>query len=209
MLETHNLVNNDLPLIHKELERKAKAILDQRKTKKTPVDTLRRMLEGLHAHLKTTSISISKEAGTILQQLNWDRITYFEYRTCTKTENSNTRTKLRRVLTETKGKALETIELINSTDKTLQISYEDFNEGVFPWETVLDRDDTQFPTRKNQNIYTFVSKNFISSFLQFPLPKNIILLIVGCYWKEQGRKLHWVRKKWWVRMKMKLHAVNF
>jgi hypothetical protein len=45
--------------------------------------------------------------------------------------------------------------------------------------------------------------------LQFPLPKNIILLIVGCYWKEQGRKLHWVRKKWWVRMKMKLHAVNF
>jgi hypothetical protein len=80
-------------------------------------------------------------------------------------------------LTETKGKALETIELINSTDKTLQISYEDFNEGVFPWETVLDRDDTQFPTRKNQNIYTFVSKNFISSFLQFPLPKNIILLL--------------------------------
>jgi hypothetical protein len=51
------------------LERKAKAILDQRKTKKTTVDTLRRMLEGLHAHLKTTSISISKEAG-ILQKLN-------------------------------------------------------------------------------------------------------------------------------------------
>ena len=114
------------------------------------------MLEGLHAHLKTTSISISKEAG-ILQQLNWDRITYLEYRTCTKTENSKTRTKLRRVLTETKRKALETIELINSKDKTLPISYEDFNEGVFPWETVLDRDDTQFPTRKNQNIYTFVS----------------------------------------------------
>jgi hypothetical protein len=68
-LETHNLVNNDLPLIHKELETKAKTILDQRKTKKTTVDTLRRMLEGLHAHLKTTSISISKEAG-ILQKLN-------------------------------------------------------------------------------------------------------------------------------------------
>jgi hypothetical protein len=50
-------------------------------------------------------------------------------------------------LTETKRKALETIELINSKDETLQISYEDFNEGVFPWETVLDRDDTQFPTR--------------------------------------------------------------
>jgi hypothetical protein len=68
-LETHNFVNKDLPLIHKELERKAMAILEQRKTKKTPVDTLRRMLEGLHAHLKTISISISKEAG-ILQQLN-------------------------------------------------------------------------------------------------------------------------------------------
>ena len=153
------------------------------------------MLEGLHAHLKTTSISISKEAG-ILQQLNWDRITYLKYQTCTTTENSKTRTKLRRVLTETKRKALETIELINSKDKTLPISYEDFNEGVFPWETVLDRDDTQFPTRKNQNIYTFVSKKCISSFLQFPLPTNIILLIVGCYWKEQGRKLHWVRVKW-------------
>jgi hypothetical protein len=62
-------VNSDLPLIHRELERKAKAILDQRKTKKTPVDKLRRMLEGLHAHLKTTSISIAKEAG-MLQQLN-------------------------------------------------------------------------------------------------------------------------------------------
>lgn len=101
------------------------------------------------------------------------------YRTFT--ENSKTRTKLRRVLTETKRKALETIELINSKDKTLQISYEDFNEGVFPWETVLDRDDTQFPTRKNKNIYTFVSKNFILSFLQLPLPTNIILSIVGCY----------------------------
>ncbi|KAK4012427.1 hypothetical protein OUZ56_021526, partial [Daphnia magna] len=103
LLETHNLVYNDLPLIHKELETKAKAILDQRKTKKTTVDTLRRMLEGLHAHLKTTSISISKEA-----------------------ENSKSRTKLRRVLTETKRKALETIELINSKDTTLPISYEDF-----------------------------------------------------------------------------------
>ena len=154
-METHNLVNNDLPLIHKELETKAKAILDQRKTKKTTVDTLRRMLEGLHAHLKTTSISISKEAG-ILQKLNWDRITYSEYRTCTKTENLKTRTKLWRVLTETKRKALETIELINSKDKTLPISYEDFNEGVFPWETVLDRDDTHFPTRKNKTkLYFF------------------------------------------------------
>ncbi len=78
LLETHNLVNNYLSMIHKELERKAKAILDQRKTKKTTADSLSRMLEGLHAHLKTTSISISKEAG-ILQKLNLDRITYLEY----------------------------------------------------------------------------------------------------------------------------------
>ncbi len=84
-------------------------------------------------------------------------------------------------MTETKRKALETIELINSKDTTLPISYEDFNEGVFPWETVLDRDDTHFPTRKNKKNCTFLSKNFISSFLQFPLPTNIILLIVGCY----------------------------
>ncbi|KAI9549854.1 hypothetical protein GHT06_007315 [Daphnia sinensis] len=70
LLETHNLVYNDLPLIHKELETKAKAILDQRKTKKTTVDTLRRMLEGLHAHLKTTSISISKEAVSLADKYN-------------------------------------------------------------------------------------------------------------------------------------------
>ncbi len=131
-----------------------------------------------------------------VQILNWDRLTYLEYRICTFTENSKTWTKLREVLTDTKRKALETIELINYKDKTLPISYEDFNEGVFFWRTVLDRENTQFPTRKHQNLYTFVSKIFISSFLQFPLPKNIILLIVGCYWKEQGRNLHWARIKW-------------
>ncbi|KAK4017586.1 hypothetical protein OUZ56_033200 [Daphnia magna] len=172
LLETHNLVYNDLPLIHKELETKAKAILDQRKTKKTTVDTLRRMLEGLHAHLKTTSISISKEA---------------EYRTCTKKENSKSRTKLRRVLTETKRKALETIELINSKDTTLPISYEDFNEGVFPWETVLDRDDTHFPTLSLADKYNIVdcwmllkrareeitlSKNEMINYMRFLIDKR-------------------------------------
>ncbi|XP_045032706.1 uncharacterized protein LOC123474557 [Daphnia magna] len=164
LLETHNLVYNDLPLIHKELETKAKAILDQRKTKKTTVDTLRRMLEGLHAHLKTTSISISKEA-----------------------ENSKSRTKLRRVLTETKRKALETIELINSKDTTLPISYEDFNEGVFPWETVLDRDDTHFPTLFLADKYNIVdcwmllkrareeitlSKNEMINYMRFLIDKR-------------------------------------
>ncbi|KAK4028155.1 hypothetical protein OUZ56_017415 [Daphnia magna] len=134
LLETHNLVYNDLPLIHKELETKAKAILDQRKTKKT-----------------------------------------------------TSRTKLRRVLTETKRKALETIELINSKDTTLPISYEDFNEGVFPWETVLDRVDTHFPTLSLADKYNIVdcwmllkrareeitlSKNEMINYMRFLIDKR-------------------------------------
>ena len=71
------------------------------------------------------------------------------------TENSKARTKLRRVLTETKRKALETINLINSKDNKIQISFDDFNEGIFPWETALHREDTQFPTRKNQTKLMF------------------------------------------------------
>ena len=64
------------------------------------------------------------------------------------TENSKARTKLRRVLSETKRKALQTIDLVNSKDKIQQITYEDFNEGIFPWETALNWDDSQFKTRK-------------------------------------------------------------
>ena len=63
LLESYNLENSDLPLIHKELQIKATEIINQRRTNKTPVDTLRRMLEGFYVQLKTVSIKISKEAG--------------------------------------------------------------------------------------------------------------------------------------------------
>ncbi len=55
---------------------------------------------------------------------------------------------MRRILTETKKKALETIELLNSKNEDLEIYYENFNKGVFPLETAINKNDTQFPTRK-------------------------------------------------------------
>ena len=54
---------------------------------------------------------------------------------------------MRRILTETKKKALETIELLNSKDEDLEIYYENFNKGVFTWEAAINENDTQF-TRK-------------------------------------------------------------
>jgi hypothetical protein len=55
---------------------------------------------------------------------------------------------MRKILTETKKKALETIDLLNSKNEELEISYENFNKGVFPWEVAINENDTQFPTRK-------------------------------------------------------------
>ena len=63
LLRCLNLKIEDLPSIQKELEDKAKEIIYQRRTKKTSVDKLRRMLEGFHVQLKTVSIKFSKEAG--------------------------------------------------------------------------------------------------------------------------------------------------
>ncbi|XP_045033760.1 uncharacterized protein LOC123475278 [Daphnia magna] len=122
LLQSYNLENGDLPLIHKELDRKAIEIIDQRRTKTTPVDKLRRMLEGFYVQLKTVRIKISKEA-----------------------ENSKARTKFRRILIETMKKVLQTIDLLKSKDKDLPISYEDFNQGIFPWEAVINENDTNFP----------------------------------------------------------------
>lgn len=63
LLRCLNLKVEDLPSIQKELEDKAREIIYQRRTKKTSVDKLRRMLEGFHIQLKTVSIKVSKEAG--------------------------------------------------------------------------------------------------------------------------------------------------
>ncbi|XP_045023333.1 uncharacterized protein LOC116936194 [Daphnia magna] len=133
LLQSYNLENGDLPLIHKELERKAIEIIDQRRTKTTPVDKLRRMLEGFYVQLKTVRIKISKEA-----------------------ENSKARTKFRRILIETKKKVLQTIDLLKSKDKDLPISYEDFNQGIFPWEAVINENDTNFPTLSYADKYHVV-----------------------------------------------------
>ncbi|KAK4045610.1 hypothetical protein OUZ56_033297 [Daphnia magna] len=117
-LQSYNLENSGLPLIQKELERKAIEIIDLRRTKTTPVDKLRRMLEGFYVQLKTVRIKISKEAGMF----------YLQKKTFNLTENSKARKKFRRILIETKKKILQTIDLLNSKDKDLPISYEDFNQ---------------------------------------------------------------------------------
>jgi hypothetical protein len=47
-----------------------------------------------------------------------------------------------------------------------KISYEEFNQGIFPWETV-QQDDTQFPKRKLENfkiIFLYLSQGNVLSF---------------------------------------------
>jgi hypothetical protein len=68
-LQSKNIKYSDLPLLHNELERKAKETIYQRRTKNTPVDQLRRMLEGYYVQLKTVAIKISKEAGNLFSSI--------------------------------------------------------------------------------------------------------------------------------------------
>ncbi len=195
LLESYNLENSDLPLIHKEIQIKATEIINQRRTNKTPVYTLRRMLEGFYVQLKTVSIKISKEAGYFKLITSSGIFNLSDTLTFTLIENSKARNKFRRILTETKRKALKTIDLLNSKDKDLPISYEDFNRGVFPWEAVINEKDTQFPTRNLKISIINSFKLFNVSILQFLMPINTMLLTVGCFCKEQKRKLYLLRTK--------------
>lgn len=68
-MQSKNIKYSDLPLIHNELERKAKETINQRRTKNTPVDKLRRMLEGYYVQLKTVAKEISKEAGNLFSSM--------------------------------------------------------------------------------------------------------------------------------------------
>jgi hypothetical protein len=116
---------------------------------------------------------------------------YLQKKTFNLTENSKARTKFRRILIETKKKVLQTIDLLKSKDKDLPISYEDFNQGIFPWEAVINENDTNFPTRKRKiSIIYHLYKLLNPYFRQFRMPINIMLLIVGCFCKEQRRKLN-------------------
>jgi hypothetical protein len=66
-----------------------------------------------------------------------------------KKEKCYARNRFRRVLTEVKQKALKTIEIINLKGKQNQISYEDFDNGVFPWERFQHEENSEYPTSKN------------------------------------------------------------
>ncbi|KZS03972.1 Uncharacterized protein APZ42_033170 [Daphnia magna] len=54
------------------------------------------------------------------------------------------------------NKVQTTIDLLNSKDKDLPISYEDFNQGIFPWEAVINENDTKFPTLSYADKYHVV-----------------------------------------------------
>jgi hypothetical protein len=69
------------------------------------------MLGGYYVQLKTVAIKIPKEAGNLFSSM--PEFLVFKNKTFTYSENSKTRTKMRRILTETKKKALETIKLLN------------------------------------------------------------------------------------------------
>ncbi|KZS21228.1 Uncharacterized protein APZ42_011888 [Daphnia magna] len=91
------------------------------------------MPEGFYVQLKTVHIKISKEA-----------------------KNSKARTKFRRILIETKKNVLQMIDLLNSKDKDLPISYKDFNQGIFPWEAFINENDTKFTTLSYADKYHVV-----------------------------------------------------
>ncbi len=124
----------------------AKEILHKRATKNTPLQKLRRILEGLFVQLKNVSIFIYKHAGNI------DRISSISYSFTNLdflvfSEKSKARTKFRRKLTEIKKKAINVIALINSSsDIQSKITFEDFDKGIFPWQ-ITQPEDTAYPTR--------------------------------------------------------------
>jgi hypothetical protein len=119
-------------LTHKQLRRKANDIIHKCQTKNTSLDKLRRNIEGLYIQLKNLTIFIFKQAGKTIKKnriFNLDLSCKFF-----KKDKCKSRTRIRRVLTEVKQKALKKIEIINSKGEQNQISYDDFDNGVFPWE---------------------------------------------------------------------------
>ena len=54
-----------LPRILKDLKLKATQTILGRLTKKTPLDNLKRYLEGVHVEIKNISVFISTQAGNI------------------------------------------------------------------------------------------------------------------------------------------------
>ena len=71
-MTVHNQFPNAFTQMNKLIQEnklKAKETIYQRRTKNTPVDKLRRMLEGYYVQLKTVSIKISKEAGNLFSSI--------------------------------------------------------------------------------------------------------------------------------------------
>ena len=69
LLEINECHLEDLPTILKELEEKAKTNLASRQTENTPIDTLKRNIEGLFIQMKNVSVFISAQAGTFTKIL--------------------------------------------------------------------------------------------------------------------------------------------
>ena len=82
LLEINDCHLEDLPTILKELEEKAKTNLASRQTENTPIDTLKRNIEGLFIQMKNVSVFISAQAGTFKKSylLKIRIITYLKIR---------------------------------------------------------------------------------------------------------------------------------
>ncbi|KZS01798.1 Uncharacterized protein APZ42_001434 [Daphnia magna] len=141
LLNSNQCNIEDLPEILKELKAKALANLGSRQNRKTPIDKLKRNLEGLFIHMKNVSIFISTQADDLKKNL-----TYYFPQLIVKLQldSCKTRTKFRGVLTKIKGKAVKLLSVINSKYRAIHgiISMEDFEKGIFPWD-LNSEDDSE------------------------------------------------------------------
>ena len=65
LLNSNHCNIEELPEILKELKAKAQANLGSRQNRNTPIDKLKRNLEGLFIQMKNVSIFISTQAGDL------------------------------------------------------------------------------------------------------------------------------------------------
>jgi len=101
----------DLPRMLKDLKQKATETVLVRMTAKTPIDKLKRYLEGIYVEIKNISVFISTQA-----------------------ESCIVRRKMRHRLSNLRKKALKIIDLVNS--KKPMITVDNFDNGVFPWDNL-------------------------------------------------------------------------
>lgn len=190
LLNSNQCNIEDLPEILKELKAKALANLGSRQNRNTPIDKLKRNLEGLFIQMKNVSIFISTQADDLKKNL-----TYYFPQLIVKLQldSCKTRTKFRGVLTKIKGKAVKLLSVINSKYRAIHgiISMEDFEKGIFPWD--LNSEDDSENESSICNFCSFFCTSGTQCYLivlvkQCHLIRSMNSLILGCYCKETRKR---------------------